>query len=757
MAYSKVSDFGILSGSAEAVNSISGDLDTTFGNFTVPEGASTFGGSDYFSNLKTYAGELASKGKNNAGVVNEYMAVLEELEGITPSSQVDSKALDGNGGGGGVGPANYGGYNSFSPKTGISTGNSISDDNLTRMTNARNHADLLEQSNTMSNESYASTVAFLDHVEDLNTSHSISDNTLTKAINATEHAMDLLESKRMSDQSYWHTINTLEHGASLRESKRITDSTLARTFDTVDHAMNLLESNKITEAVYNKIITSIDHAETLIEKGLITESQYNKSLDLINDTIQHTADGTINESECEDLFDAMDSIMDNVEDGKIENYDYSKTVSVLDGNLDLLKEGKIDNETLDNTVSTINQVSNSLKNDLIDAGTYNQTITGFNYAFTSLQNGNIRQETYNNAIAAFKLAYSEFSAGNITEAEYNQRIKNIISCISKDNVPYGYAGEEIKTNPSPQPEPGPQPTSNPNPQPTVEPVPQPTANPVPEPTPDPTAKPIGDDIINKITEEDGNTVSGNSMTSSLKSILEERNLADIIENGKSKYAHGVIPTIVHAATSSTNATVGAATAVLAGSVAATAGYTLNRKNSTIKFTPDDWFALDTNYQDIITKLMKKVGFSKENIEKFTTSNFRVPSSLLNNRKSIINNELNENFAFEEAIVDKYGYTIFDDKGNINNYLLFVTMIIDGINIVDEYNLFNLMENYDPDSDDELYNGIHMDAYIDEDDDGEENIDSLESFEYDNSDFDDEDEVATSSDLVFTNKEVLEEF
>ena len=70
---------------------------------------------------------------------------------------------------------------------------------------------------------------------------------------------------------------------------------------------------------------------------------------------------------------------------------------------------------------------------------------------------------------------------------------------------------------------------------------------------------------------------------------------------------------------------------------------------------------------------------------------------------------------EDELLKLYNYSIFDENAKVIDYLLFITMIIDGKNSIDEYNMYNVInqsfENVD--EADFIYSGIAMEDYYDE--------------------------------------------
>jgi len=202
-------------------------------------------------------------------------------------------------------------------------------------------------------------------------------------------------------------------------------------------------------------------------------------------------------------------------------------------------------------------------------------------------------------------------------------------------------------------------------------------------------------------------------------------ILDAIEKGASRIARGVSPYSgnVGATKGMNKATAGiiAAASVAAGGVAAGGGVLVSKKLNMIHFTPADWSSLGADYQSIIEALMRKVGFSTDDVETFKTSNFKIPSSELKEHIKKIEKALDSNPTCDDELLKLYNFSMIDDQNKVIDYLLFITMVIDGRNSIDEYNMYNII-NQSVDNADEadfIYNGIDMEDYID--DTAEENV------------------------------------
>ncbi len=156
-----------------------------------------------------------------------------------------------------------------------------------------------------------------------------------------------------------------------------------------------------------------------------------------------------------------------------------------------------------------------------------------------------------------------------------------------------------------------------------------------------------------------------------------------------------------------------AAGILGGGAAAGGGAVIGKKLSVIRFTPEDWEALGSDYQSVIQKVMKRSGLTDEEIEIFKISKFQILASEINEHVKRIEKAYEVNPQVEEDLVNLYNFSMFDDAHKVVKYLLFITMIIDGRNLIDQYNMYNVINQNFDDVDDAnfIYSGITMDEYF----------------------------------------------
>ena len=174
----------------------------------------------------------------------------------------------------------------------------------------------------------------------------------------------------------------------------------------------------------------------------------------------------------------------------------------------------------------------------------------------------------------------------------------------------------------------------------------------------------------------------------------------------------------------------AAAGLAAAGSAAGGGILAGKKLSMIKFTPKDWEALGKDYQGIISKVMKRSGFTEDEIETFKHSTFQIATNELKEHVKKIEKAMVANPECEDDLVKLYNFSMFDDHKRVIDYLLFITMIIDGRNVIDEYNMYNVINQNmeEVDEADFSYSGIVMEEYFCDSDDKEEAPTQLSSID-----------------------------
>ena len=128
------------------------------------------------------------------------------------------------------------------------------------------------------------------------------------------------------------------------------------------------------------------------------------------------------------------------------------------------------------------------------------------------------------------------------------------------------------------------------------------------------------------------------------------------------------------------------------------------------FDQEDWLALLPSYRDNILHKYSEVKMSDKQIELFENSTFKIKSDILDDPAKQLEKVIKTVPEIRQQIVQKYRFDIFNDKGRIDRYLLFILMIIDGQSSISEYNYTTMISEYVDDID-TAYGGLQMEDYI----------------------------------------------
>lgn len=225
---------------------------------------------------------------------------------------------------------------------------------------------------------------------------------------------------------------------------------------------------------------------------------------------------------------------------------------------------------------------------------------------------------------------------------------------------------------------------------------------------------------------DGGKIKGGSSLDGKSSLL------NALQRGTSKLASRLSPTGGLAGQKSFASASLAGAGLALGAAGIAGGLLLAGKSGYYTFTPEDWEETEDQVKANIEENFKRFGMTDEEFEAFKVSTYRIKSSELNGHIK----KVEKAFSISEGIVDEfinqYHYSIFDEDDEVDKYLLFLTMAIDGMNTTDEVNIYNILNPYFEDEDDVdfIYTGIILDEYLydeeyEEVEESEENNDVVE--------------------------------
>ena len=190
-----------------------------------------------------------------------------------------------------------------------------------------------------------------------------------------------------------------------------------------------------------------------------------------------------------------------------------------------------------------------------------------------------------------------------------------------------------------------------------------------------------------------------------------QHLSSAINRGAAKLAKGLSPNGKLTGSGIIGAGTAAGLGLAAGGAAVAGGIILGGKMNYYTFTPEDFEKQPEEIQEAIIANFVNAGFSEDRIELFKNATFKIAAAEFNEHIKKVDKAYGIDTNLGQEIKDAYGFNIFkNDK--IDNYLLFVAMIIDGASKTDEINIYNLVNiNLDEDEVDFIYSGLNMEEYM----------------------------------------------
>ncbi|MBQ3306805.1 MAG: hypothetical protein IJG68_01270 [Bacilli bacterium] len=246
------------------------------------------------------------------------------------------------------------------------------------------------------------------------------------------------------------------------------------------------------------------------------------------------------------------------------------------------------------------------------------------------------------------------------------------------------------------------------------------------------------------TQEIPTTINGGTSQDNLKPLEEDSksSLLSSLEDGVKKTAARLTPTLKNPLWATGQTAFGqksSANAALAGAGLAmglagiAGGIYAESKNGYYIFTPDDWNETEEEVQEAIKWCFKKSGMDDTEIGEFTSSSYKIKADDINTHAKKLKKALEINEKVSDEFIDTYRFTVFDEDNEVDKYLLFVVMSIDGRYANNEVNFYDIINPYFEDDDDIdfLYSGIdYLEYQIDDLDSISEldEIDKLDSVE-----------------------------
>ena len=169
--------------------------------------------------------------------------------------------------------------------------------------------------------------------------------------------------------------------------------------------------------------------------------------------------------------------------------------------------------------------------------------------------------------------------------------------------------------------------------------------------------------------------------------------------------------------------------LLIGAAGVAGGLYLATRNGYYIFTPEDWEDTDEYIQAAILQNFREAGMTEAEIQEFMRSTYRIKASELNEHIKKVEKglELNPNIAND--FIALYRFSIFDDVNEVDQYLMFIIMAIDGMSKNDSVNFYNILNPLFEDEDiNFIYSGIDLNDYLFEDD-SVEDTDEIEEYDF----------------------------
>ena len=145
------------------------------------------------------------------------------------------------------------------------------------------------------------------------------------------------------------------------------------------------------------------------------------------------------------------------------------------------------------------------------------------------------------------------------------------------------------------------------------------------------------------------------------------------------------------------------------------------------FDQDDWESLVPSDRDLIINKFLEVELLDAEIETFRTATFRIKADILDDPAKKIEKAYKQDPKIQEDIIQKYTFDIFTEKGQVDRYLLYILMIIDGHSTISEYNIYGILNDYLEEEIDLLYSGLQMEDFITEDNEEESVPEEAEAY------------------------------
>ena len=152
---------------------------------------------------------------------------------------------------------------------------------------------------------------------------------------------------------------------------------------------------------------------------------------------------------------------------------------------------------------------------------------------------------------------------------------------------------------------------------------------------------------------------------------------------------------------------GAASSVASGSAL------VRKSTKKLKFDKTSFATLDPKTRDAFINCLEQEGLQKPEIEIVMTSTYKISENRLNKYINSIEKAAEISKLLNVKINDMYGFDPYRSDGTIDEFKMFLILIVDGVSIGNKHNLFKILNNIfeDPKDKNNSYIGIYYEKYL----------------------------------------------
>ena len=152
---------------------------------------------------------------------------------------------------------------------------------------------------------------------------------------------------------------------------------------------------------------------------------------------------------------------------------------------------------------------------------------------------------------------------------------------------------------------------------------------------------------------------------------------------------------------------GAASSVASGSAL------VRKSTKKLKFDKTSFATLDQKTRAAFINCLEQEGLQKPEIEIVMTSTYKISENRLNKYINTIEKAAEISKLLNVKINDMYGFDPYRSDGTIDEFKMFLILIVDGVSIGNKHNLFKILNNIfeDPKDKNNSYIGIYYEKYL----------------------------------------------